>query len=128
MKQVVFEAGEKIFSEGDASTQTYKVLAGSVDIVIRGPEGDERRVASVGPDEIFGEMGIIDPAPRSATAVAREQTACECYTADEVINLMSSDPAQAMALIKSLILRLRLSNQKLARKSPPARPRKPGSP
>ena len=127
MKNEIFEAGETIFSEGDPSGHTYRVLAGSVDIVIRGRDGDERRIASVGPDEVFGEMGIIDPAPRSATAIAREQTACECFDSDEVIELMSSNPAQAMALIKSLILRLRVSNRKVAAKVPPPPPKKPGS-
>lgn len=128
MKNVVFEAGETIFSQGDPSTHTYKVLAGSVDIVILGTAGDERRIASVGPEEVFGEMGIIDPAPRSATAIAREQTACLSYTADEVVELMSSDPEQAMALIKSLILRLRSANRKLATKTPPGPPKKPIAP
>lgn len=125
MQNVVFEAGQTIFSQGDESTHTYRVLAGSVDIVILAQDGAERRVASVGPEEVFGEMGIIDPAPRSATAIAREQTACVKYTADEVINLMSSDPGQAMALIKSLILRLRSSNRKLATKASLSPPKKP---
>ena len=125
MQNIVFEAGQTIFSEGDPSTHTYKILAGSVDIVIRGREGDERRVASIGPDEVFGEMGIINPGPRSATAIAREQTACAAYTADEVIALMSSEPVEAMQIIRSLILRLRNSNRKLAAKRSPSPPRKP---
>lgn len=121
----MFEPGQTVFSQGDPSTHTYKILAGSVDIVIRTQQGMEQRIAAVGPDEVFGEMGIIDTAPRSATAIAREQTACISYTAEEVIDLMSSDPEQAMALIRSLILRLRSSNRKLATKVPPSPPRKP---
>lgn len=127
MRNVVFEAGQIIFSEGDPSNLTYKVIAGSVDIIIIDRNGDERRLASVGPDEVFGEMGIIDPAPRSATAIAREQTACISYTADEVIELMSSNPSEAIGLIKSLILRLRNSNRKLAAKTPLRSPRNPAS-
>ena len=122
MEKILFGAGQTIFSEGEPSTHTYRIIAGSVDIVVAGRDGEERRIASLGPDEVFGEMGIIDPAPRSATAVAREQTACETYTADEVISLMSSDPAEAMALLKSLIIRLRSSNRKLAAKAPPGPP------
>jgi CRP-like cAMP-binding protein len=126
MKSVMFGAGQTIFSQGDPSTHTYHILAGSVDIIVAGRDGREKRIASIGPGEVFGEMGIIDPAPRSATAIAREPTACEAFTADEVIEMMSSDPAQAMALLRSLILRLRSSNRKLASKSdlgPPKRPR-----
>ena len=126
MENVGFGAGQTIFSEGAASTYTYRIIAGSVDIVIAGQDGDERKITSIGPDEVFGEMGIIDPAPRSATAIAREQTVCEAYTADEVIAMMSSDPAKAMDLLKSLIIRLRTSNRKLAAKRPPGPPKPSG--
>jgi CRP-like cAMP-binding protein len=126
MRQILFEAGQTIFSEGEPSTYTYRIVAGSVDIVVRGRESPERRIASLGPDEVFGEMGIIDPAPRSATAVAREPTACVAYTAEEVIELMSSDPAQAIALLQSLIIRLRTANRKLMAKAPPGPPQRPG--
>lgn len=125
MATIVFEAGETIFEQGDGSDQSYRILAGSVDIVILGNDGAEKRIASLGPQEVFGEMGIIDPAPRSATAIAREPTACEVLSADEVIDLMSSDPQQVMDLMKALILRLRGSNRKLAAKTPPNPPKKP---
>lgn len=127
MRTVLFEAGQTIFSQGDPSTFTYHILAGSVDIVIAGPDGVEKRIASIGPEEVFGEMGIIDPAPRSATAIAREATACEAYTAEEVVALMSSDPARAMSLLRSMILRLRASNRKLATKAELAPPKRPSS-
>jgi CRP-like cAMP-binding protein len=125
MQSVFFEAGQTVFSQGDPSTYTYRIVAGSVDIVIASSDGKEKRIASIGPDEVFGEMGIIDAAPRSATAIAREPTVCKAYTADEVVELMSSDPAEAMALLRSMILRLRASNRKLASTGalrPPKRP------
>lgn len=125
MARVMFSVGETIFSQGDESTLTYQIVAGSVDIVILDRAGAEKRVASLGPDEVFGEMGIIDPAPRSATAIAREDVVCEVFTAEEVDELMVSDPARAMSLIRSLIVRLRGSNRKLATKAPLQPPRKP---
>lgn len=125
MKYVLFDAGQTVFSQGDDSTHTYQIEAGSVDIVITGKDGAERQVATLGPGEVFGEMGIIDPAPRSATAIAREETACNIFAADEVVEMMSNDPAQAMALIRSLIIRLRNSNRKLVAKAPPGPPKRP---
>ncbi len=125
MRNVLFEPGQTIFAEGDPSSHTYRIQAGSVDIVILDHDGIERRIASLGPDEIFGEMGIIDPAPRSATAIAREPTACEVYTADEVISMMSNDPEQAIDWLRSLIMRLRASNRKLAAKTLPGQPKPP---
>lgn len=127
MTQKLFGAGETIFEQGDDSDLTYRILAGSVDIVVFGNDGKEKRIASLGPDEVFGEMGIISPAPRSATAIAREETACEVIPAEDVIALMSTDPVQVMDLLKSLILRLRSANRKLATKSALAPPKRPGS-
>ena len=62
-------AGEYIFREGDQSSEMYVVLDGQVDIII----GD-KIVETVDPGGIFGEMAIIGPAPRSASAVARFDT------------------------------------------------------
>ena len=125
MQNRLFAAGETIFAEGDPSTQSYRIIAGSVDIVLLGRDGGEKCIASLGPDEIFGEMGIIDPAPRSATAIAREPTCCEVHTAEEVIEMMTSDPARAMEFARALIMRLRGANRKLASGRSPGPPRKP---
>lgn len=114
MQQLMFERGQKIFSQGDPSKLTYRIMAGSVDIVVDTKDGDQKRIASLGPDDIFGEMGIIDDSPRSATAIAREPTACQAYLADEVLELLTSNPEEAIDLIRSLILRLRSANRKLA--------------
>ena len=115
MKNLLFRPGQTIFTQGDASDLTYRILAGSVDIVINGPDGP-KKIASLGPDEIFGEMGIIDDSPRSATAVAREQTACQAYTPDQVLELLANNPNEAIDLIRTLILRLRRATKKITTK------------
>lgn len=127
MTRVLFEGGQTIFKQGDPSDQTYRIVAGSVDIVVVGKDGGEKRIAALGPDEFFGEMGIIDPAPRSATAIAREATACEVIPAENVIELLSSDPKQVIGLVKSLIFRLRAANRKLVSTQGLGPPKKPGS-
>ncbi len=127
MTRQLFEAGHTIFEQGDPSDQTYRIVAGSVDIVVKGRDGSEKRIASLGPEEFFGEMGIIDPAPRSATAIAREATVCDVLPAEDVIDLLSSDPKQVTELVRSLILRLRASNRKLASSQGLGPPRKPGA-
>jgi CRP/FNR family cyclic AMP-dependent transcriptional regulator len=114
MQHLLFEKGQAIFSEGDPSDLTYRILNGSVDIVASNKRGGQRRIASLGPEEIFGEMGIIDNSPRTASAIAREQTACQAYTADEVLKLLTNDPREAIDLIKTLIIRLKNANRKLA--------------
>lgn len=114
MRRLMFEEGETIFAEGDPSTLVYRISAGSVDILLDRREGGRRRVAALGPGEIFGEMGIIDPGPRSAKAVAREATVCEAFEADEILSLLEQNPAEAIDLVRTLILRLRSADRKLA--------------
>ena len=118
MQQMLFEPGQVIFAEGDPSAMTYRIVAGSVDITIARADGSVKRIASLGPDEIFGEMGIIDDSPRSASATAREQTCCQAYSADEVLELLSGNSTEAIDMIRSLVLRLRSANRKLAARPP----------
>lgn len=114
MQNYVFESGQTIFSQGDPSNLTYRILAGSVDITVRTQSGVQKKIASLGPGDIFGEMGIIDDSPRSATATAGEQAACQAYSAEEVLELLATNPEEAIDLIRSLIIRLRNANRKLA--------------
>jgi len=114
-----FAPGETIFSEGDPGHHCYQIVAGLVEIRLRrrgfGHRDEHEVVARLGPGEVFGEMSIIDDAPRSATAVAVERTVCAHYPAEELLELFTTDPEAAAAIIKTLIRRLRSANRKLAR-------------
>jgi CRP/FNR family transcriptional regulator, cyclic AMP receptor protein len=71
-----FERGETIFSEGDAGAEMFAVQQGWVDLTVAGTV-----VETVAPGGIFGELSLIDGAPRSATAVAGEN--CRVVAIDE---------------------------------------------
>lgn len=69
----VFAAGEQIFKVGDAGDCAYLIEKGSVEIFIM-DQGVERKVSSLGKDEMFGEIALIDHQPRTATVRAAEKT------------------------------------------------------
>jgi CRP-like cAMP-binding protein len=106
MRKLTFKAGDRIFSQGDRSDGAYLVLAGSVEIAAD-QEGQSFTLAEIGPGSMFGEMGLLDDAPRSATAVAVTDTSCAVYDPDELKRLLRNDPEQLIRFIRMLIQRLR---------------------
>jgi CRP/FNR family cyclic AMP-dependent transcriptional regulator len=69
-----YRKGEVIFHEGDPGDALHLVLSGRVKIGRMSAAGDETIVTSIGPGESFGELVLLDGAPRSATATALEPT------------------------------------------------------
>jgi CRP-like cAMP-binding protein len=112
--QMRYKAGERIFAEGDPSYYCYQVVRGRVDIVLS-PGGRREVIASVGPGEVFGEMGVIDSGPRSATAIAAEETECVVYGALDLLDQFDENPATTIEVMKTLVKRLRQSNRRYSR-------------
>ena len=69
-----FRRNEVIFHQGDPGDSLHIVGIGAVKIVLPSPEGDEAIIATLRPADFFGELSLLDGAPRSATAVALEPT------------------------------------------------------
>jgi CRP-like cAMP-binding protein len=109
-----YKAGERIFAEGDPSYYCYQVLKGKVDIVLS-PGSRRQVIATVGPGEVFGEMGVIDSGPRSATAIAAEDSVCVVYSAIDLLDQFERDPSMAIDVMKTLVRRLRQSNRRFSR-------------
>lgn len=72
-----FRDGETIFTEGSRSDTAYIIEVGLVEIFV-GSGDDAVQLSVLGPGDIFGEMGLIDNFPRSASA--RAVCACRCIT------------------------------------------------
>jgi len=62
--------GQAIFSEGDVGTNAYIVEKGSVEIWRKGDDGSKIIFATLGPGSVFGELALINPAPRAANATS----------------------------------------------------------
>jgi CRP/FNR family cyclic AMP-dependent transcriptional regulator len=86
-----YNAGDVIFSAGDAGSRMYVVRSGAVELLING-----KVVETVPAHGMFGEMALLDDAPRSATARAKE--ACELAPIDQKMFLVMVDEAPYFAL------------------------------
>jgi CRP/FNR family transcriptional regulator, cyclic AMP receptor protein len=103
-----FGAGQTVFAAGAAGDAMYIVLEG--DIAIRAGETD---LEVLGPGSIFGEMALIDGAPRSASAVAASD--CRLVEIDRrrFEFMVSQTPYFALAVMKTMADRLRKSNARI---------------
>ena len=102
-----------IVRQGDTSMALYVILSGSVRIERESDRGSAI-VHEAGPRGFFGEMGLIDDLPRSATVVAQEPTECALLAKWDFQNELRSDPEIALALLPVLNERIRKLNALVA--------------
>jgi len=108
-----FEKGQDIIREGDTGDELFVIFRGAVKVV---KNGHELAVLRTGGH--FGEMGLVDQAPRSATVVADDTTSAIAIDRDSLLKLMRRDSLLAVKLLWSFVQvlseRLRSTNEALA--------------
>ena len=104
-----FRQGEIIFREGDPATEIYVIKSGKVDV-----SSGNRQLATIGENGIFGEMALIDNAPRSATVVAETDCIVVPVGEKQFLFMTSETPYFALSLMRVLVGRLRAANNPIA--------------
>src|SRR5213082_3390925 len=112
-KHITLKRGASIFCKGDPGNSLFAVISGTVKISISSPDGRSALLNLIGPGEIFGEIAVLDGAPRSADATAN--TNCELYIIDrrDFLPFVKSQPALAMKFIELLCARLRWTSDQV---------------
>jgi CRP-like cAMP-binding protein len=109
--------GTKIFQHGDAGDKLYLILEGKVRISREMPGMGEEALAILGPGQLFGEMALLDEAPRSADARAHERCRLLAIAKDGFDDLLFMDKDLAYevlwSVVRMLVSRLRETNDKL---------------
>jgi CRP/FNR family transcriptional regulator, cyclic AMP receptor protein len=100
-----FKAGDVIFRQGDPAEELFVVQSGKVEIRL----GD-RVLYTMSERSIFGEMALIDRAPRSATAVAATDATLVPVAEKQFLFLVSRTPYFALNVMRVLAQRLRTAN------------------
>lgn len=108
-----YAENEVIFYEGDASTAVYVIVSGCVELSKETHDGPVL-LATLGPGEMFGEMGILDGNPRSATAMAIQESMIQVVARKDFLRSLREEPDQAMAVMHKLVERLRGADSLLA--------------
>jgi CRP/FNR family transcriptional regulator len=107
---VHLDRGERLFAEGDTGDKLYIILSGKIKLTKAAPDGRENLLSVHGPGEMFGELSLFDPIPRtsSATAVTNAQLAGIAH--DDLRTWLSTRPEVAMHMLQALAQRLRRIN------------------
>ncbi len=96
------EPGQVFFKAGDTGDEMYGVVTGQIEL-----RRGEEVLATVGPGETFGEMAIIDDAPRLLSAIAVEPTEIAVISRRTFLFLVHETPMFAIQVMQSLACRIR---------------------
>ncbi len=103
-----YKTGDVIFKQGDAAHELFIIQSGEVEIRL-----GNRVLETLPQYSIFGEMALIDGAPRSATAVAASDVKLVPVTEKQFLFLVSNTPHFALNMMRVMARRLRATNRSL---------------
>jgi tetratricopeptide (TPR) repeat protein len=101
-----FRDGETVYRQGEDSRWAFELLEGTVDFLKDAPEG-QTLVARIKPGDLFGETGVLDNSPRTATARARGTVTVKAIPRDEFLREVEANPAIALKVMTKLAKRLK---------------------
>jgi len=108
------ERGDVLFREGDQGNRLYVIGEGKIKLGLTSVDGRENLLAILGPGEMFGELSLFDPGPRTATATAVAETQLIELGHDDLNTFLAGRPAVASSMLAALARRLRRTNDSLA--------------
>jgi len=90
MQQITFKPKDVIFRRGDAGESFYMVVSGRVSIYITSLTGSRTELVRLGTNKFFGELALLDNAPRKASAAAIDKTVCWTVDRSNFVALVGS--------------------------------------
>ncbi|MEW5862257.1 MAG: cyclic nucleotide-binding domain-containing protein [Pseudomonadota bacterium] len=105
--------GSLIMAAGDPTDSLYIVISGRLKVMMSDSDGKEVILSILGPGEFFGEMGLIDDHPRSASVVAMEPCELLALTRRDFRKCLAENFDMAMAVMRGLVKRLREADRKI---------------
>ncbi|HEY0639167.1 MAG TPA: Crp/Fnr family transcriptional regulator [Pseudonocardiaceae bacterium] len=114
LEPVEFPRGHSIFAEGEQGDRLYIILSGKVKIGRRAPDGRENLLAVMGPSDMFGELSIFDPGPRTSSVTTVTEVKAVSLDRPALRRWINQRPEIAEQLLRVLARRLRRTNNMLA--------------
>ena len=114
MDSVKISKGGILFKEGDEGEHVYVIVDGKLKLGTSSGDGRENLLSILGPGEMFGELSLFDPGPRTATATAVTDSRLLSLANDQVIGWVTEYPQVSLQLLGRLAQRLRRTNEGLS--------------
>lgn len=114
MTGVKLSRGQILFKEGDAGDRLFVVVDGKLKLGTTSNDGRENLLSILGPGDMFGELSLFDPGPRTATATAVVDSKLLALANDQVIGWVKEHPQVSLQLLGRLAQRLRRANDVLS--------------
>jgi uncharacterized membrane protein len=102
-----YKASETIFHYGDAGGHIFILRSGCVELFVESTDGEKIILAENERGDVIGELSFLDGGPRTATAVAREDTQVLTMDRDRLLDFIDKHPHAAMDLLTVVGRRLR---------------------
>jgi len=114
METVTFPRGMTIFDEGEPGDRLYIIVSGKVKLARHAPDGRENLLSVMGPSDMFGELSIFDPGPRTSSAVCVTEVTAATMDSNMLKAWIDNHPEISQQLLRVLARRLRRTNASLA--------------
>jgi CRP-like cAMP-binding protein len=111
MVSVKIAKGSVLFAEGDEGDQLYVIAEGKLKLGTSSGDGRENLLSILGPGEMFGELSLFDPGPRTSTATAVTDAKLLSLGQEKLLPWLIENPMVSLQLLASLAQRLRRTNE-----------------
>ena len=111
-QRIAFEPGGIVCRQGDMGDAAYIIIEGDAEILVNTPTGPVL-VATLGKNDVVGEIAILCDVPRTATVRAKNRLTTLRISKELFLRMITEFPTMAVAVMRELAHRLELNNQKL---------------
>jgi CRP-like cAMP-binding protein len=108
-----YKTGEHIVEQGKIGVGLFIIETGRAEVCRTRPDGTQFVVSALHPTEFFGELSLLDDAPRSASVIAAEDTACLALAQLDFLDALHEDPDMAIEVLRELARRFRRALENL---------------
>lgn len=107
MRERTYHKGDGIVEQAKMGVGLFIIVSGECDVIRLRPDGTTFVVDTLGPKQFFGELSLLDEAPRTASVIAKADTTCLVLTQLDFLDAIREDAEMAIAVMKELAARFR---------------------